>query len=52
VGGKGEAHVDHAAPHNDDRERFFCADDGLQTLCATCHASAKQREERQGRAIP
>lgn len=46
VGGKGEAHVDHIEPHNEDREQFFCGDEGLQTLCAPCHASVKQREER------
>lgn len=46
VGGKGEAHIDHIEPHNEDRERFFCGDEGLQTLCVTCHASVKQREER------
>lgn len=46
VGGKGEAHIDHIEPHNEQRERFFCDDDGLQTLCVTCHVAAKQADER------
>lgn len=46
VAGKGEAHVDHNVPHNDDRQKFFCPDVGLRTLCAHCHNSVKQREER------
>lgn len=46
VAGKGEAHIDHIEPHRDDRNRFFCGDNGLQTLCANCHNMHKQAEER------
>jgi len=46
VAGKGEAHIDHVAPHNEDRSLFFCEDSGLQTLCQHCHNSKKQSEER------
>ena len=46
VAGKGEAHIDHIIPHNEDRSLFFCADDGLQTLCVPCHVKVKQAEER------
>lgn len=49
VVGKGKAHVDHKEPHNEDRAKFFCSDDGLQTLCVNCHASKKQSEERRNR---
>jgi 5-methylcytosine-specific restriction enzyme A len=50
VGGKGEAHIDHIEPHNDDKALFHCSDDGLQVLCAECHSGKKQAEERRGRA--
>lgn len=46
VGGKGEAHIDHIEPHNDDWALFHCGDEGLTTLCVNCHNSAKQAEER------
>ena len=46
VAGKGQAHIDHKLPHNEDRSLFFCSDDGLQTLCVNCHVSKKQAEER------
>lgn len=46
--GKGEAHVDHIEPHNDDHALFHCSDDGLRTLCAHCHNSIKQAEEIRG----
>ena len=46
VAGKGEAHIDHIRPHRENMERFFCADDGLQTLCVPCHVGKKQREEQ------
>jgi 5-methylcytosine-specific restriction protein A len=48
VAGKGEAHVDHIVKHNGDIALFWCGDEGLQTLCSTCHSSAKQSEERTG----
>ncbi|MDW9726315.1 HNH endonuclease [Sinorhizobium meliloti] len=47
VAGKGQAHVDHIDPHNEDRAKFFCEDRGLQVLCEHCHNSKKQREERE-----
>lgn len=46
VTGKGEAHIDHIEPHNEDRSLFFCSDAGLQTLCVPCHVRLKQAEER------
>lgn len=46
VAGKGEAHVDHIDPHNEDYQAFHCSEDGLQTLCASCHSGKKQAEER------
>jgi 5-methylcytosine-specific restriction endonuclease McrA len=49
VTGKGEAHVDHIIPHNEEKARFFCDDAGLQTLCRLCHTGAKQSEERRAR---
>jgi 5-methylcytosine-specific restriction endonuclease McrA len=45
VAGKYEAHVDHIVPHNEERHRFFCPDDGLQVLCEQCHNQKKQNEE-------
>lgn len=36
--------ADHVEPHREDYERFW--DGELQSLCATCHSSVKQREER------
>lgn len=47
VAGKGQAHIDHKEPHNEDRAKFFCHDAGLWTLCEHCHNSKKQREERE-----
>jgi 5-methylcytosine-specific restriction endonuclease McrA len=46
VAGKGQAHIDHIEPHNEDRAKFYCDDRGLQTLCVNCHNSKKQAEER------
>ena len=46
VAGKGEAHIDHIVPHNEDRALFFCDDAGLQALCVPCHVRLKQAEER------
>ncbi|HEU4986875.1 MAG TPA: HNH endonuclease signature motif containing protein [Rhizobiaceae bacterium] len=43
--GKGEAHVDHIRPHRGNETLFWSADN-LQCLCAPCHNSAKQSEER------
>lgn len=40
------AAADHVIPHRGDRRLFFYGD--LQSLCDTCHSSAKQREERDG----
>ncbi|ARS70880.1 HNH endonuclease [Sinorhizobium meliloti] len=51
VAGKGEAHVDHIEPHNEDRAKFFCTDEGLQTLCVICHTKHKQAEERRARLL-
>lgn len=51
VAGKGEAHIDHIEPHNEDRSLFFCDDAGLQTLCVPCHVSKKQAEERRAGLI-
>ena len=49
VAGKYQAHVDHIEPHNEERDKFFCSDAGLQTLCEPCHNTKKQQEEiRQG----
>lgn len=36
---------DHVRPHRGDRDLFF-ARDNLQCLCAPCHNSDKQKEER------
>jgi 5-methylcytosine-specific restriction endonuclease McrA len=38
--------ADHVERHNGDYDRFWCAT--LQSLCASCHSSAKQREEWKG----
>lgn len=35
--------ADHVEPHREDPERFWHGE--LQSLCATCHSSIKQREE-------
>jgi 5-methylcytosine-specific restriction protein A len=36
---------DHKVPHRGDRERFFDGEN-LQILCAPCHDSQKQKQER------
>lgn len=41
--------VDHIVPVRDDRERAFDPSN-LQSLCASCHSGAKQREEQAGAA--
>ncbi|MBA3576201.1 MAG: HNH endonuclease [Sphingomonas sp.] len=51
VAGKGEAHCDHKTPHKGKDELFWNADN-LIILCANCHNSAKQSEERTGKARP
>lgn len=38
--------VDHVVPHRGDYKLFWEGE--LQTLCSTCHNSAKQREELAG----
>jgi len=38
--------ADHVTPHRGDPDLFFNGD--LQSLCASCHSSAKQREEKGG----
>jgi len=38
--------ADHVVPHRGNRELFFKGE--LQSLCATCHSSSKQLEEREG----
>lgn len=45
VGESPEMVVDHIQPHRGDRELFFDRQN-LQCLCAACHNSDKQREER------
>lgn len=37
--------ADHTVPHKGD-ERLFFDEGNLQSLCASCHNSDKQREER------
>jgi 5-methylcytosine-specific restriction endonuclease McrA len=39
--------VDHKQPHKGDKDLFF-APGNLQSLCKTCHDSAKQRAEKAG----
>jgi len=39
--------ADHIEPHKGNRELFF-APSNLQSLCKTCHDSAKQRAESRG----
>ena len=39
------AQVDHKTPHKGD-ERLFWDASNLQCLCAACHGTVKQREER------
>lgn len=36
--------ADHVEPHREDYDLFWFG--ALQSLCATCHSSIKQREER------
>jgi 5-methylcytosine-specific restriction protein A len=38
--------ADHIEPHRGDHTLFYEGE--LQSLCTTCHDSAKQREERGG----
>jgi len=45
VGESREMVADHVQPHRGDRELFFDRQN-LQCLCAGCHNSDKQREER------
>src|SRR5262245_2509890 len=42
--------ADHVSPHRGDR-KLFLDRNNLQSLCATCHNSSKQAEERRGYAI-
>jgi 5-methylcytosine-specific restriction endonuclease McrA len=37
---------DHVIPHRHRDEALFWDERNLQTLCASCHSSAKQREEK------
>lgn len=39
--------VDHIVPHRGD-ERLFLDPNNHQSLCANCHSSSKQREEKGG----
>lgn len=39
--------VDHVKPHKNDMNLFYDRDN-LQALCAPCHDSAKQMQERHG----
>lgn len=41
--------VDHRTPHEGDRAMFW-DESNWQPLCASCHSSTKQREERGGGA--
>lgn len=41
-------HCDHVTPHRGD-ERLFWDESNMQTLCAHCHNSLKQREEAHAR---
>ncbi|NBZ87905.1 HNH endonuclease [Stagnihabitans tardus] len=45
--GKDADTVDHIKPHRQDRELFWDRAN-WQALCASCHNSTKQREERKG----
>ena len=45
--GKGEAVADHRIPHRGDPALFWDREN-LWCLCASCHSSAKQAEERAG----
>lgn len=40
--------ADHIVPHRGDPALFWCGEDGLQTLCSSCHGGAKQAQERAG----
>lgn len=42
--------ADHVEPHRGDPDLFWAGP--LQSLCASCHSSDKQREERGGRPRP
>ena len=41
--------ADHVVPHREDADRFW--NGKLQSLCAKCHSSDKQREEHRGRGF-
>jgi 5-methylcytosine-specific restriction endonuclease McrA len=41
--------ADHVIPHRGDEAKFWGGE--LQSLCAACHSSAKQREEITGKVI-
>jgi len=43
--GKGQAVADHIVPHRGN-ERMFWDERNLQCLCAECHDSAKQAEDK------
>lgn len=40
-----DLHCDHIVPHRGDPQKFFDPDN-LQTLCASCHNSIKQKMEK------
>lgn len=42
--------ADHINPHRGDWSLFLCAEN-LQSLCDSCHSSAKQKEEIYGYSI-
>lgn len=41
--------VDHVVPHRGNSHLFFNGE--LQSLCASCHSSAKQQEDLRGYAL-
>lgn len=43
-------HCDHVTPHKGDEQAFWSGP--FATLCHACHNSAKQSEERTGKAKP
>jgi hypothetical protein len=40
--------VDHIEPHRGDINKFWCHEDGLQSLCHQCHVSTKYFIELHG----
>ncbi len=42
---------DHIKPHRHRDEGLFWDQDNLQTLCASCHSGAKQRQEVRDRML-